>query len=422
MSMMTPANEWTFRQVVWATLVFAFIAISFWLLFRFSQVIFVFFIAIVIGTVIRPAVTWLYSHGLSRMVSLILIYFLLLALLVGFVLLVYPLIAEQSGIIAASLPDYYQNFRNWMTLSPNPMIMRISLFLPPTLPVLEPALHTGQEALASAEQILGYAVSVVKAISMLAAILLLSFHWTINGPRTIQSLILLLPVAQRERTRDLVSAMETKVSAFITGQAVLCLVIGVMALIAYLVIGLPNAFVLALVAGVLEAVPVVGPVLGAVPAGLIALSISPAKLIWIIVATIVIQQLENSLLVPRIMRRAVGVNPFVTLVALFAFSSLLGIPGALMAIPIAAILQLLLDRFLFNPETKEPEPSIGRDYTSRLRYETQDLIQDLRKQARLKKGGSALKARQIDQLMEEIEAIATDLDAQLAQDQTPGAS
>ena len=165
----------------------------------------------------------------------------------------------------------------------------------------------------------------------------------------------------------------------------------------------------------------VGPLLGAIPAALVALSIAPSKLVWVVVATLVIQQVENSLLVPRVMRKSVGVNPFVSLLALFAFSSLLGIAGALMAIPIAAIIQLLLDRYIFGPGAVEPEVSAGRDYASRLRYDAQDLAQDLRKQARLKKGGSDLRVKQIDQVMDEIEAITTDLDSLLAQVKTPGA-
>jgi hypothetical protein len=194
------------------------------------------------------------------------------------------------------------------------------------------------------------------------------------------------------------------------------LVIGVMALIAYLLIGLPNALVLALVAGALEAVPMIGPLLGAVPAAFVALSLGPDKLIWVIVATTVIQQLENSLLVPRVMSKAVGVNPFVTLLAFFAFSSFFGIAGALMAIPMAAIIQLVLNHFVFHPTTTEPEVSTGRDYASRLRYEAQDLADDLRKQARLKKRGSDLRVKQIDQVMDDIETITTDLSALLTQD------
>ena len=215
--------------------------------------------------------------------------------------------------------------------------------------------------------------------------------------------------------------MESRVGFYIAGQGILCLVIGIMALIAYLLIGLPNALVLALMAGVLEAIPMIGPLLGAIPAVLVALSIAPDKLVWVIVATVVIQQLENSLLVPRVMSKAVGVNPFVTLLSLFAFSSLFGIAGALMAIPIAAIIQLLLNHFVFHQTTVELEVSAGRDYASRLRYEAQELAQDLRKQARLKKEGTDLRVKQIDQVMDEIETITTDWDALLAQANTSDA-
>ncbi|RPJ51714.1 MAG: AI-2E family transporter, partial [Methanobacteriota archaeon] len=148
---------------------------------------------------------------------------------------------------------------------------------------------------------------------------------------------------------------------------------------------------------------------------------APGKLIWVILATVVIQQLENTLLVPRIMKKAVGVNPFVTLLALFAFSSLFGLAGALMAIPIAAMIQLALNHFVFQQATVEMEVSEGRDYASRLRYETQDLAQDLRKQARLKKRGSDLAIKQIDRVMDEIETITTSLDTLLAQANNPDA-
>jgi hypothetical protein len=120
------------------------------------------------------------------------------------------------------------------------------------------------------------------------------------------------------------------------------------------------------------------------------------------------------------MRQTVGVNSFVSLLSIFAFSSFFGIGGALMAIPIAAIIQLLLDRFVFHPITAEPEVSTGRDYASRLRYEAQDLAQDLRRQARVKKGGSDLRVKQTDQVMDEIETITTDLDSLLAQIHTTG--
>jgi len=413
--------QWTFRRVMGVTLAFVLVALCFWLLYRFYQVVFILFVAIVIGTVIRPAVTWLYSHGVPRLAGVILVYLLILVVLIGFILLLFPMVIEQGTTIAAAVPGYYQSLREWIVNYPNPMIASLSEFLPVTLPGMEPIQQTGAQVLASAGQALGYIGTAAKAVFITIAILILVFYWTLDGPRIIQLLLQLIPTGQREGIRELISAMESKVGFYLAGQGILCLVIGIMALVAYLLIGLPNALVLALLAGVMEAVPLIGPLLGAIPAGVIAFSISPSKLIWVIVASVVIQQVENTLLVPRVMRKAVGVNPFVSLLALFAFSSFFGIAGALMAIPIAAIIQLLLNRFVFDPGTIGAESSAGRDYASRLRYEAQDLAQDLRNQARLKKGGSTLMVKQIDQVLDEIETITTDLDALLAQVPPPGA-
>ena len=120
-----------------------FCRLSFWLLYRFYQVVFILFIAIVMGTVIRPVVTWLHRRGLPRIAGVILVYLLLLALLIGFVLLLFPLIVEQGTTIAAAVPGYYQSLREWMVNYPNQLIVRLSEFLPATLPGLEPVQQTG---------------------------------------------------------------------------------------------------------------------------------------------------------------------------------------------------------------------------------------------------------------------------------------
>ena len=418
--MMPPPYDWTFRKVVWATLVLVFIALSFWLLYRFNQVVFILFIAIVFGTVIRPVVNWLHHRGLPPVAGVVLVFFILFAFIVSFAFLLFPLIANQFGKIAASVPGYYQSLREWLVGNPNPLILRLGNFLPTVLPALGATQQTGPQMLATAEQAAGYVASSVNIVFTVTAVLLLAFYWTLYGTRTIQSLLMLVQSNRRESISELISAMETKLGFYIAGQAVLCLVIGVLALIVYLLVGLPNALVLALVAAVMEAVPMVGPFLGAIPAGVIALSISPSKLVWVILGSIVIQQAEGSLLAPRIMRKAVGVNPFVSLLSLFAFSSLFGIAGALMAIPMAAIIQLLLDRFIFHPTATEPEVSTGRDLASRLRYEAQELARGMRTQARVKKVGTDQWVKQTDKVMDEIEAITTDLDSLLSQINTPG--
>src|SRR4030042_6053173 len=107
MALLSPSQpyQWTFRRVMGATLVLVLVALGFYLLYRFYNVVFILFIAVVMGAVIRPAVTWLYRRGLPRIAGVILVYLILLALLISFVLLLFPFIVEQGTHIASAVPD-----------------------------------------------------------------------------------------------------------------------------------------------------------------------------------------------------------------------------------------------------------------------------------------------------------------------------
>jgi hypothetical protein len=161
---------------------------------------------------------------------------------------------------------------------------------------------------------------------------------------------------------------------------------------------------------------VIGPVLGAVPPVLLALSLEPSKVIWVILAVIIIQQIEGNLLVPRVMDQAVGVNAIVTILAIFAFGALFGMGGAIMAIPLAAVIQVLINRFVFEASGAPTEVPDTRNRYSMLRYEAQELIQDVRKQVRRKEDGADLETDRVEDM---IEAIATDVDSTLAQMELP---
>ena len=415
--------QWTFGRVVWATLVFAFVIFCFWLIFRFYEVVFMMFIALVMGTVIRPAASWLQRHGIPKFTGVLIVYGLMLVLVTGFLWLLFPLLFEQTARLAQQVPDYYHEVRFWLLESSNPVFVRLGELLPNLLSI--PGVNTTpqpeQSLMASALQVLQYMLWVAKILFALIVILVLTLYWALDGPRLVRSALLLVPQDKRSSMSELFTAMEARLGYYIAGQVILAFVIGLLSLVAYLLIGLPNALVLAIAAGVMEVVPLVGPFLGAIPAGLIALSISPEKLVWVIVASIIIQQLENNLLVPRIMNRTVGVNPFVTLLSLFAFSLLFGIAGALMAIPVAAIIQLALNHFVFGPAKVEMDITEGRDVVSRLRYEAQDLIFDLRKQTRNQKETADENTVQVEHMMDEIETITANLDGLLARTSHTGA-
>jgi hypothetical protein len=131
-----------------------------------------------------------------------------------------------------------------------------------------------------------------------------------------------------------------------------------------------------------------------------------------------IQALENTFLVPRVMGHTVGVSPVVTLLALVAFGTLFGLAGTLLAIPLAAIIQLLLDRYVLTKRPVEETPPPGRDRLSVLRYEAQELVADARKQLRDK--SSMALDDESDAIEDAIEALATDIDSLLARENPNG--
>jgi predicted PurR-regulated permease PerM len=416
-------QNWRASKVALATVYVVSVGAFFWLLFRFKMVLFTLFFAILLSTAITPGVFWLHRRGMPRAPGVILIYLLILAVVVSFFWLIAPLILDQVIAIIEQLPGYYQQLRSWFSDSPSFLVRLIGTRLPQeliTMPISQPAnivdpgKVTSQENgadVAVLEQIanaIWFAATLLRGLFMGLAVILLAFYWTLDGDRTIRYLLLLVPQNYRENVRGIYEDAELKVGNYLRGLFLLSLAVGAMALLAYWIIGLPYAFSLALVAGVFEAVPIVGPALGAIPAILIALSTGQDSLVvGVIIAVLVIQAVENYILGPRILGRSVGVNPLVTLLALVTFTSLLGFAGALLAIPLAAIFQLILDRFILKLDALEDIIPHGRDRVSVLRAELQELSSDVRKQIRQK----VEETGEIeDQMEDSLEKLASDLD------------
>jgi predicted PurR-regulated permease PerM len=398
------------RKAIEGTLVVAAVVLLFWFIFRFHNLFLMIFAAIIISTAMRPIVRRLHEHGLPRATGIMIVYGVLLILIGLFIWLGSPFLVDQTATISRTLAETYQIVRQEISGSGNIIIRRLAAAMPTNLSLAVDTPTNGEDVMASLVLVGDMAVTGFRALLGIAATFLLAFYWTLESEHIKSAVFLLFPQEKREATRQFIVSVEEKLSGYVIGQGLLVLAVGTLALVAYLLIGLPNALILAIIAGLMEAIPLLGPVLGAIPAGLVALSLSPLHLLWVILATVIIQQLENALLVPRIMNRTIGVRPLVTLLAMYAFGALFGIVGVLVSIPLAAIIQLGLDRFLWQRTGANAED--GRDRTSVLRYQVQDLVQDIRDQVRRK---PILATTTTDQLEDTIEAIALDLDSFLAQ-------
>jgi len=157
----------------------------------------------------------------------------------------------------------------------------------------------------------------------------------------------------KERVVQVILKIESRMGAWVRGELSLILVIGVMSYIGLLLLNIEYALPLAILAGLLEIIPIVGPIISAIPAIIIAISISPNP--WVAALAVgglyfVIQQLENHLIVPAIMKQSVGIPPVITIIAILVGGQLGGIIGALLSIPIFICLQILVQEFFASRE------------------------------------------------------------------------
>ncbi len=414
-----PANrlEWTHRQVFIATLFTCGVLASLWVFYRFRSAGIILLVGVIVGIGLKPVLNWLTDRGVSAVLSKALIFLLILGLIVTLLGLTFPIVVNQATNLSDQLAEYYTDLRAMMVNSPSEIMRGIGLRLSARLEtenLVPPSQQesSSQNGQSTTQDTVNLVASSFHSASLMfngilafLAIFLIAFYWTIEGERVVRSLLLLIPVNKREFFQEIITTIEAKLSGFLMGQFLLCLVIGGLSLVAYLLIGLPNAFVLAIIAGVLEAVPVVGPALGAVPALAIAVTLNSETVILVLLATAIVQLLENNLLVPRVMNRTVGVHPFLTLLSLAMFSSIFGIGGALLAVPMAAIFQLLINRFVIQPLREPNLAAEGRDYGSYLHLQATELTQDLRLQnSKLEDETEAGSPFQ-----EEVEALADEL-------------
>lgn len=396
-------------------ILFLLVLAGFFGVYRFHHLLFTLFVAIIFGTMARPIHQWLINRRVPKYLVSTLMLVGLLALVIGFVLLLLPVLSSQYQTLFSAIPRYYSIIRDWIASSKNELVVRLSESLPAQLSLGEQLPGPSPDAITTLNSAVRFLGSGLNNVFFGFVLLLLSYYWMVSGPQIVASSLFFVKQDKRQNVLEIAQEIELKLTRYLVGQGVLSLSIAGLSLVVFLVLRLPNAFLLALIAGLFEAVPMVGPILGAIPAVLVALSMSPTTVIWVIISTLIIQQIENNLLVPRIMNKVVGVNPFISILSISTFTSLYGIGGALMAIPLAAVIQLILDRTLMQ---KEPETEVligGRDKLNVLRYDTQEFLSGIRNQARQTQPGDTQNRTRIDSVMEEMEMVARDLDTLLAQ-------
>jgi predicted PurR-regulated permease PerM len=169
------------------------------------------------------------------------------------------------------------------------------------------------------------------------------YFWLTEHARLQRYVLAFVPQDRRRRARDVWNSAETRLGMWVRGQLILMASIGVATGVAYTLLGLPSALLLGLIAALAEAVPIVGPLLGAIPAVLVAATISPELALAVAGIYLVLQLIEGNVLVPLVMRNTTGISPFLVILSVLIGGSVGGFIGALLAVPIAAAGEVLIE-------------------------------------------------------------------------------
>lgn len=194
------------------------------------------------------------------------------------------------------------------------------------------------------DDVVDVGMAVAEVALAFATVLTLVYFWLVEHARWQRYVLAYLPADRRRGARRAWIEIEARLGSWVRGQLVLMGAIGLATGIAYSLLGVPGALLLGLIAAVAEAIPIVGPLLGAVPAVLVAATVSPELALVVAGVYAVLQLVEGSVLVPLVMRHAIGISPFLVLVSLLIGGAAGGLVGALIAVPVAASIEIVLSR------------------------------------------------------------------------------
>lgn len=305
-------------------------------LYLIKNVLGILLFAIIIASAVGPFADWLDKKGFPRILGILFLYLIMFGLVISFITLTAPFVAKEVSQLSDTLP---------------PVLAKISASLENVQKSAEKYFDVVGEAQAlldnlnqffqeSSQSAISFVVNIFGGVVSFFAIIILSFYLSVMKNGIESFLRSAIPQEYEDYVIDLWKRSELKLGRWLQGQILLALIVGIAVYIGLSLLGIHFALIIAVMAMFLELIPTVGPVIAAVPAVFLGFVQSPDTFLglWVILLFIVVQQLENHVLVPIVMGKAVGLNPVIVILALLIGAQLGGIPGLLISVPLATII------------------------------------------------------------------------------------
>ena len=362
---MTEAASW---RVAYRTVLFVFLLLFLvWLVVQLRSVVVQVLLAIILSAgmtplvdrVTRAATEWRWGWKPPRAVIVLVLYLLLIGLITLLGTLTIPPLFREIESLAIQIPTYLQRLQIWL----EPLVAAYPLladFATPDGLTQQLQRFSSQltSLLSQALVVVRFAFGLVSGAFNTIFLLVLALYMTSDSRRIVDYLVAFLPYDRQSQASQVSARIGARLGGWVRGQLLLSAIIGSLTWVGLTVLGLPYALLLALIAAIGEVIPMIGPIISAVPAVLIAFIYSPLQGFLTLGLYVIIQQLENHLIVPKVMERAVALHPLAVLLALLAGSELMGVTGAILSVPTAAAISVVVDE-IRRQRLKQTDSAVG---------------------------------------------------------------
>lgn len=316
-------------------------------LFLIKGVLALIFISIVLASAFDPWVDWFHKYKIPRSLGILIIYIVMLSIVATALILIIPPITKEIGQIATHFPDYYEKIVSGLNSLQGGASEGMQNDLQQGLMSLSQNLNL------ALNNIFSFIFNFFGGMLSFFLVLVITFYLTLEEENLKNFLRSVTPAKYQPYMAQTMFKIQRKMGQWLRGQIILSLIIFVLTFIGLTIIGVPYALVLAFIAGILEIVPFIGPTLSAIPALFFAFLLSPVTGLLVAGLYIIIQQLENHLITPRVMGKSVDLNPLVIIVVILIGAQVGGIVGAIISVPVATALSVFVKDFLDRKSQKE---------------------------------------------------------------------
>ncbi|OGY22994.1 MAG: hypothetical protein A2172_03615 [Candidatus Woykebacteria bacterium RBG_13_40_15] len=293
------------------------------------------FVAYILMSGFAPLVDFLIKKGINRSVAVAITYILAIGFVALLLFSIIPPLIGQIKEFVLKTPLYYDSAINIFQNSNLPVVTSENI-----------ANIISSRIDGALSNVLSVAMNVFSVFISFITVAVFTFYLLLERRRLKEEIYIIFPNVEKKRITDLMEKIEKKLGSWLRGELALMFIVGSATYIGLFILGVPYALPLAIIAGLFEIVPIIGPVLSSLPAIMVAFVHSPILAIAVVALYILVQQLENNFIVPRVMANAVGLSPIIIIISLLIGGSLFGLPGALLAVPAAGIIQVIFEDHL----------------------------------------------------------------------------